>query len=136
MIAVDTSVVVAAFASWHEHHDAARTALGRRPYLPEHCGLEAYATLTRLPDPFRAPPEIVAAYLERRFGDRRLRVPEAAVRTLPSQLAQLGVLGGAIYDALIAVTANASHATLRTLDRRAEPVYRAFGVDYRFVSAS
>lgn len=136
MIAVDTSVVVAVFAPWHEHHDAARKSIGRRPYLPEHCGLEAYATLTRLPDPFRAPPDTVAAYLERRFGDRRLQAPASAVRSLPSLLAEFGILGGATYDALIAITAKATHASLKTLDRRAETVYRAFGIDYELVVPS
>lgn len=136
MIAADTSVVVAAFAPWHEHHEAARSALGRRPYIPEHCSLEAYATLTRLPDPFRAPPDTVAEYLERRFGDRRLRASAEAVLALPSQLAGFGLLGGATYDALVAVTAADSHASLKTLDRRAEPVYRAFGIDYELVVSS
>ena len=136
MIAADTSVVVAAFAPWHEHHDAARESLGRRPYLPEHCAVEVYATLTRLPHPFRAPADTVAEYLERRFGDRRLQAPSPTVRLLPAQLAGLGILGGATYDALIAVTAQASNATLKTLDRRAEPVYRALGIRYELVVAS
>jgi hypothetical protein len=34
MIAVDTSVVVAAFASWHEGHSGAAAALARRPRVP------------------------------------------------------------------------------------------------------
>jgi predicted nucleic acid-binding protein len=136
VIAADTTVVVAAFAPWHEHHDAARAALGRRPYLPDHCALEAYATLTRLPDPFRAPADIVVEFLDRRFGRRRLEPTATAVRGLPARLAALGIVGGSTYDALVAVTAAAHDARLKTLDRRAEVVYQALGVDYELVSAS
>lgn len=133
MIAVDTSVAIAAFAPWHEHHDAARAAMGRRPYLPEHCALEVYATLTRLPEPFRAPPVIVSEYLARRFRDRRLQPAAGDVVRLPSELAALGIIGGSTYDALVAVTARGHGTTLRTLDTRAEPIYRSLGVDYELV---
>ncbi len=37
MKAADTSVVVAAFASWHETHEPARRALDGGLQLPEHC---------------------------------------------------------------------------------------------------
>lgn len=33
MIAVDSSVVIAAFASWHEHHEGARRVLDDRPQV-------------------------------------------------------------------------------------------------------
>jgi predicted nucleic acid-binding protein len=36
MTAVDTSVVVAAFASWHAGHASAVAALARRPRVPAH----------------------------------------------------------------------------------------------------
>lgn len=133
MIAVDTSVAIAAFAPWHEYHEAARAALGRRPYLPDHCALEVYATLTRLADPFRAPPGTVAEFLKRRFGGRHLRLESENLHNLPAELAALGIIGGATYDALIAVTARSNGATLRTLDRRAEPIYRALGMEYEIV---
>ena len=54
--AVDTSVVVAAFASWHEHHLKRRTSLlDQDVRLIEHCSLETYSVLTRLPAPHRCP---------------------------------------------------------------------------------
>ena len=133
MNTVDTSVVVAAFAPWHEHHEVARKAMGRQPYLADHCSLEVYATLTRLPDPFRVPAETAATYLERRFGARRLSLPTEELRGLPERLAALGVMGGSTYDALVGATALANGAVLKTLDRRAEHVYRALGVDYELV---
>ncbi|MBM3750806.1 MAG: type II toxin-antitoxin system VapC family toxin [Acidimicrobiia bacterium] len=38
MIAVDSSVVVAAFASWHEGHTSAVAVLARSPRIPAHAG--------------------------------------------------------------------------------------------------
>ncbi|MHB8464675.1 MAG: PIN domain-containing protein [Acidimicrobiales bacterium] len=133
MIAVDTSVVVAAFAPWHEDHDAAMKSMRRRPHLPAHCGLESYATLTRLPEPFRAAGGIVADYLARRFAKRWLVPPAESVRGLPAILTQAGILGGASYDGLVAFTAREHGATLHTLDRRAEATYRTLEVRYEFL---
>jgi predicted nucleic acid-binding protein len=39
MKAVDTSVIVAAFASWHESHALARRVLDQQPALIAHCAL-------------------------------------------------------------------------------------------------
>ncbi len=72
MSAVDTSVIVAAFASWHEAHDVARRALGHRPALLGHC---------------------------------------------------------AVYDALIAATAQHHRVKLLTLDARAMGTYRQLGIE-------
>src|SRR5438132_12231829 len=57
--AADSSLVVAAFASWHEKHDAARRVLNGALRLIEHCVLETYSVLTRLPAPHRAPGDVV-----------------------------------------------------------------------------
>lgn len=133
MIAADTSVVIAAFAPWHEHHETARAALAGTPYLPDHCSIEVYATLTRLPHPFRVPGVVAVEYLDRRFGDRRLVLPAERLRELPARLAALEIVGGATYDALVAATATAHRALIRTLDRRAERIYRALGADYELL---
>jgi hypothetical protein len=47
--------------------------------------------------------------------------------------ATLGISGGAAYDALVAITAADKGATLRTLDTRAERIYRRLGAGYGFV---
>ena len=133
MIAVDTSVVVAAFGAWHERHDVAREVLRLGAALPAHCGIEAYSTLTRLPDPFRAAPDVVAEYLERRFGDGWLEPDAARVRSLPATLADAGIVGGACYDAVVAITAMHHGLVLHTLDRRAERMYRRGGTDHRLL---
>jgi len=44
--AVDSSVVIAAFATWHEAHTTAVRVLAGRPRIPAACALETYAVLT------------------------------------------------------------------------------------------
>lgn len=133
MIALDTSVVVACFASWHEHHDRAVAMLDRRPELPGHVALEAYSVLTRLPDPFRAAPGIVAEFLTRTFARPRLVLDARAQATLPGRLAELGIAGGAVHDAHIAFTAESAGAELVTLDQRAFATYDRCGVRARLM---
>ncbi len=50
MKVADTSLVVAAFASWHEKHEPARSALDQGLALVDHCALETFSVLTRLPE--------------------------------------------------------------------------------------
>lgn len=133
MIAVDTSVVVAGFASWHEGHGAARAALSERPRLPAHAGLEAYSVLTRLPPPHRSSAAVAFAFLEARFPDSWLTLPPTAYPALLAEAARIGITGGALYDALIAGTARHAGATLLTRDRRATRAYQALGVSFRML---
>lgn len=133
MIAVDTSVVVAAFASWHEGHQAALAALAQGPDIPAHVLVETYSVLTRLPAPHTAPADVVTAFLEDRFRRAPLTLPaEAWIRVL-TRAARGGVTGGAVYDALIAATVHHAGARLLTRDRRATKVYEEFGVPYELV---
>jgi len=131
--AVDTSVVVAAFASWHEAHDSAVAALARKPRLPAHVLMESYSVLTRLPPPHRAPGPVVAEFLGSEFGSDLLMLPEAAQRNLIELAARKGLAGGAIYDALVAATALHARATLLTRDRRAAATYEAVGADFELI---
>ena len=133
MIALDTSVVVAAFATWHEGHSSAVAALARRPRLPAHVIVETYSVLTRLPPPHRVPAPIAAAFLRERFPGPPLALPGASQRDLVDFAAGAGLLGGAIYDALVAATARHASATLLTRDRRAIPVYEAVGVRFELL---
>lgn len=133
MIAVDTSVVVAGFASWHEGHRAATAALARKPRAPAHVLVEAYSVLTRLPLPHRAPADLVAAFLAERFPDAPLVLPARAHLELVETSARTGLSGGAIYDALIAATARHAGATLLTRDERARSVYDRMKIQYELV---
>ena len=128
MKAADTSVVVAAFASWHENHQAARRALDGGLRLVEHCALETYSVLTRLPPPHRTSGGVVRDFLTARFPQPFLRLREAAYKDFILGLPDQGVSGGAAYDALVAATAASCDAVLITCDRRALPVYERYGV--------
>ena len=128
MKAADTSCVVAAYASWHEHHEAARRALDGGLRLIEHCALETYSVLTRLPPPHRTSGELVREFLTARFPEPWLRMKEQAYKDFILGLPDRGVTGGAAYDALVAATAADCNAELVTCDRRALPVYERYGL--------
>mgnify|MGYP001607745139 CR=1 FL=1 len=131
--AADTSAVVAAFASWHEHHDVARAAFEREPGLVAHCALETYSVLTRMPAPHRAPAELVSQFLQQQFPRPFLRLPAAAYRRFILGLVDKGITGGASYDALVAATAAHADAELISCDRRAVSTYERYGVRVRLL---
>lgn len=133
MKAADTSLVVAAFASWHEHHESARRLLDGGLRLVEHCALETYSVLTRLPPPHRSPGTVVADFIRARFPDPFLRLNPAAYRSFVLGLAANEVTGGAAYDAVVAATAAGLGAELVTCDRRAAGTYERYGVRVRFI---
>lgn len=134
MKAVDTSVVIAAFASWHEHHERARTALDQGARLIEHCALETYSVLTRLPSPHRCSGAIARDYLLARFPEPWLRLDATAFRRFTLGLPERDIAGGAAYDALVAATAAQHDAHLLTCDRRAASVYESFGIETTFLA--
>jgi predicted nucleic acid-binding protein len=126
--AADTSLVVAAFASWHENHEAARRALDGGLRLIEHCAIETYSVLTRLPPPHRSTGEMVRDFLAARFPNPLLRLSTPAYRQFILGLVERGVTGGAAYDALVAATAAGCGAELVSCDRRALAIYERYGV--------
>jgi predicted nucleic acid-binding protein len=134
VITLDTSVVVASFGAWHEHHQIALDVLPLRPRLAAHTALESYSVLTRLPEPFRADAAIVVEFLRRTFAGSRLTLDSATQDALPDRLEACGVDGGAVYDGLIALTAKSVGAELLTLDRRALGTYARCGADVRLLS--
>ena len=123
MIALDTSVVVALFASWHEGHRQVVSALrGEKDIrLPEHVAFETYSVLTRLPPPYRLAPRPVLEFLERRFPRGWLRLDARGGRSLLREADNLGLTGGAVYDALVGATARRARVRLLSRDRRAAP---------------
>lgn len=126
-LAADTSVVVAAFASWHEHHEQAMQAMAETVLLPAHAAVEVFSVLTRLPQPFRVAPEPVVTFLQERFADTWISLPATDVAAFLAQCGNAGIAGGRTYDALIGVTAARYEATILTLDRRALATYESVG---------
>ena len=133
-VTADTSVIVASFASWHEHHTTAFAAMGRVDAIIAHCLLETYSVLTRLPAPHRMTPVVVSKYLHLGFGRHAVAALSAAEqRQLVATCAAQGVLGGAVYDAVIAATCASAGLTLLTLDARARQTYAVLGVDHELL---
>lgn len=134
MIAVDTSVAVAAALPWHECHHAARAALPRTPTQAlGHVALETYSVLTRLPPPHRVPADVALAYLHASFRPPPVVLAADSYQALLETAATTGIVGGALYDALVAQTAFEAGVTLLTLDRRAARTYELIGVAYRLI---
>lgn len=127
MKAVDSSVVIAAFATWHEYHGVARTAMAGHPRLIAHAAVESYSVLTRLPPPHRAHPSIVHTFITERFTEPFLTLSETGYQELLATVAASQIPGGPACDALIAFTAAEHRATLISLDQRAAATYEAVG---------
>jgi predicted nucleic acid-binding protein len=126
---VDTSVAVALAVVDHEHHSATVNAMGHRPIgLSGHAAFETFSVLTRLPPPIRRTPGTVFRILSRNFPESRFLSAEATGNLL-DRLTQIGIAGGAVYDALVAAAALEHQLPLATRDRRAIETYRALGVE-------
>jgi predicted nucleic acid-binding protein len=129
----DSSVVVAAFTRWHEHHDRARAALQEGTQLIAHVAVETYAILTRLPPPRRVPAELASRLLAEHFGRPSLVLKAAGYQTTLQLAAEHGLAGGSVHDAVIAATALSAGVTIVTLDERAAATYRLVGADYELL---
>lgn len=129
--APDTSVLVAGFDPNRESHDRAAeslVAVRDRGVLVAHTIAECYAVLTS--SAFLAPPAQVRAYLDQFLARQPVGLPPSEVPASISRLADAGVVGGAVYDGLIALAARAAGATLVSLDVRAAATYERCEVDY------
>lgn len=130
-VAADTSVLVAALASWHEHHRVALRALAPMNSIIGHCVLETYSVLTRLPAPHRlAAPDVVALLDHVTAGHPSFALSAAEQQALIARCAAATLTGGAIYDALIAATCTRHALRLLTLDARARHTYALLGADH------
>ncbi|MBV9721311.1 MAG: type II toxin-antitoxin system VapC family toxin [Mycobacterium sp.] len=134
MIAPDTSVLVAGFATWHEGHEPAVRALNRGVQLIAHTVVETYSVLTRLPPPHRAAPLAVHDYLVALTSSDYLVLNARGHRGLLHHLAEYAVSGGATYDALVGLTAKTAGAMLLTRDLRAVRTYERLHVEFELAT--
>jgi len=132
LIAVDTSIVVAALVEAHEAHESARSVLAERPALPAHAAIESFSVLTRLPAPMRVRPGIAVDLLEKTFPVI-IPLPETEQLGAVRLLASFGIAGGRVYDGLIALTALRADAELLSRDRHAKATYEALGVRVKWI---
>ena len=109
---LDTSVLVPALVELHPNHERAypwleRAAAGElNVAVSNHSLAEAYATMTRLPVRPRIPPGLASRLIREGTAGLTL-VPLTAddyQRTI-ERVAELGLPGGVVYDALIACAA-------------------------------
>jgi predicted nucleic acid-binding protein len=125
---VDTSVAIPLLVQTHQAHAAVvRWWDGRDLALSGHALTETYSVLTRLPGDLRVAPADAARLLRERFVEPLVLGSEAAGR-VPEVLGELGIAGGAVYDALVALAAAEHGADLVTRDLRARATYEAVGV--------
>lgn len=127
-LGLDTSVAVPLLVSTHRAHSAVtRWWNGREVALSGHAVTETFSVLTRLPGDLRLEPSNAARLLGERFVEPLLLGSEVAGR-LPEVLGRLGIAGGAVYDALVALAALEHDAELATRDARARSTYEVVGV--------
>ena len=127
VFAIDSSCMIAAVCSWHEHHAATAAAIeeglerGDQLSVAGHALAEAYAILIRLPSPYRLAPADAWALIQANFlsGRRVTGLTGRQYGLLLTTLPQSGTAGGRTYDAIIAECARRSGAkALLTLNPR------------------
>jgi predicted nucleic acid-binding protein len=125
---VDSSVVIRA-TTCQDSHDRERlqNVIAESPVALAHVLAESYATLTRLPSPFRLTPKQCAAFLTSAFRAEPLTVSSHGYLRVLKLLSEQGISGGAVYDCLIAETAREHDVTLVSLDKRAIANYALIG---------
>ena len=108
----DTSCLVAAISSWHEHHERTRAELDRRSnrgdqlVLAAHSLAETYSVLTRVPAPHRLRGRDALATIEANWGATpTVHLTGAETLAALREAVRLGTVGGRIYDTLIAQAA-------------------------------
>jgi toxin FitB len=127
-VAVDTSVAVPLLVRSHQHHaDVVRWWNGQELALSGHALVETYSVLTRLPGDARLAAEDAARLLDARFT-APLVLSDGHARKVHATLSRIGIAGGAVYDALVALAAMEHGAPLATRDARARGTYDAIGV--------
>ena len=127
-LAVDTSTAVALIMSSHVAHRLVRRRL--REYdlvLTQHSLAETYSVLTRLPGDARVAPADAVRLIDANFGPPAL-LPTTTAAAVPMLLAELNIVGGAVYDGLVGLAAKSNSLPLATRDLRAAATYNALGV--------
>jgi len=115
----DTSCMIAAVCTWHEHHAAAvnevelRLGRGETMRIAAPTLVETYAVLTRLPSPYRLTATDALALVEANFVRARviIALDGQAYANLLHHCRDNGIRGGQIYDAVIGECARQAQAT-------------------------
>ena len=135
----DTSCMIAAICSWHEHHQAAANEIenrlaGRAKMMVAAPALiEAYAVLTRLPSPHRLSPQTALTLLENNFLKLGtvIALNAKSYQSLLLAAPKNNVAGGRAYDAVIGACAEQAQASAVLTFNASDFV--ALGQDYDVV---
>lgn len=126
-LGIDTSLAVPLLHEAHGDHGLALEWVGARTVaLCGHALNETYSVLTRLPGDARLESADAARLIGERLGEPLLLGPDLA-RRVPALLADRGIRGGSVYDALVGLAAVDNDAVLATRDERARSTYEAVG---------
>ena len=114
----DTSGLIAAVSSWHEHHERTRSEIERRERSAEqlvvagHSLAETYSVLTRLPAPHRLRADDAIALIESNWRDTPIvHLTGSEMWGALREAQRRKMIGGQMYDALIAVAALKAQAS-------------------------
>ncbi len=114
----DTSALVAAVSSWHEHHDRTCVEMERRKrgkeelVISAHSLAETYAVLTRLPAPHRLRANDAIALIESNWRDTpTVQLTGAEMWSALREAQRRAMNGGQMYDVLIALAALKAEAS-------------------------
>jgi len=130
---LDTSAALALIDPGHSHHDAVLAAIsGHQIGLSGHAAHELFSVLTRMPFPARLTAADAARVITVNFrGTKYLDARTSS--TLTAEFADFDIVGGAVFDGLVAACARAHGLPLVTCDRRAQRTYDALRVTYRMI---
>ena len=126
-LGLDTSVAIPLLVRTHlSHAEIVDWWAGRDVALSGHALAETYSVLTRLPGGLRLTATDAARLIDERFG-APLLLGRRTSRQLARVLSQLGIAGGAVYDALVGLAAVENGVALATRDNRARATYEIVG---------
>jgi hypothetical protein len=106
--------------------------LRHRPALAGHAAFETYSVLTRLPGELRVEPALAFEIIQKAFPERCFLGARDHVALL-ALLPNVGLAGGAVYDALVGYASKQNGRILLTRDARAERTYERISVQYQFI---
>ncbi|MDE2927837.1 MAG: PIN domain-containing protein [Acidobacteriota bacterium] len=108
----DTSCLVAAVCTWHEHHARTRAEIESRSrdhedmVLAAHTLAETYAVLTRLPPLHRLRAADALSLIEMNWGGAPvIQLTDSDTWRALREAPQFGIAGGQTYDALVVAAA-------------------------------
>ena len=104
------------------------------PALAGHAAWETFSVLTRMPGQLAVDAPTAAAVIGRTFPEVCWLAPDAS-QALFTRLHTIGLIGGAVYDALVGEAARTNGCRLLTRDLRARRTYELLGVVHEFIDS-